>query len=200
MRSLRYCILPPTPTSRAGHLRACRCTCLKCCWHLLKTCPPTTSIAKGCILRDSKHIAADAALTWLIGSSSMQAHIARRQQVPPRAAIDDLMFVDDDEVAARVTVWRKSHGFDSGPGSLQAQRPADLGHAVQRGGSALGLGARAGGGAAGGGGSSMGYARRGVVVRRRLAAAASEQQQGGCGGSGAAAAVAAAAAGAVMSS
>jgi hypothetical protein len=59
----------------------------------------------------------------------LQAHIAKRQQAIPKAAIDDLMLVEDDEVAARVLAWRKSRGFDQRPGAppvFTAQRPADL--------------------------------------------------------------------------
>eukprot|EP00775_Hariotina_reticulata_P013521 gene13521-13646_t len=59
----------------------------------------------------------------------VQAHIAKRQQAIPKAAIDDLMLVEDDEVAARVLAWRKSRGFHQGSGAapvLTTQRPADL--------------------------------------------------------------------------
>eukprot|EP00879_Flechtneria_rotunda_P007818 GHRR01008193.1.p1 GENE.GHRR01008193.1~~GHRR01008193.1.p1 ORF type:complete len:535 (+),score=155.63 GHRR01008193.1:141-1745(+) len=55
----------------------------------------------------------------------IQAHIAKRQQALPQSAVDDLMLVEDDEVAAKVMAWRKSRGFDRGT-AADATRPADL--------------------------------------------------------------------------
>jgi hypothetical protein len=61
--------------------------------------------------------------------SPLQAHRAKRHKALGIGAVDDLMLVEDDEVAARVVAWRKSRGFStlSGPGGgAQPQRPSDL--------------------------------------------------------------------------
>lgn len=60
----------------------------------------------------------------------VQAMLAKRQQAISRAAVDDLMLVDDDEIAAKVAAWRKSRGFDQSLDRAGAPseppRPSDL--------------------------------------------------------------------------
>lgn len=56
-----------------------------------------------------------------------QAMVAKRQQALGRAAVDDLMLVADDEIAAKVAQWRKSRGFEAGSEtSAAAVRPDDI--------------------------------------------------------------------------
>lgn len=58
-----------------------------------------------------------------------QARKAQRHKALGIGAVDDLMLVEDDEVAARVLAWRKSRGFATLPGAsgdAQPQRPSDL--------------------------------------------------------------------------
>jgi len=59
----------------------------------------------------------------------VQALKAKRHKALGVGAVDDLMLVEDDVVAARVLAWRKSRGFATQQGSgsdAQPQRPADL--------------------------------------------------------------------------